>query len=185
MTKKIPDTVAPQVAKWIDSKIERIASLLTSEASRRILVDHTRDFFRHNVIDRLRLIQAAEVGHEDIDSALRQLVAEYISRREEMPTELAAFAQRAMLRPPSRYPAGANVANTWVRDVGIAVVVKVAVEIWQIPKTRNRASKRPSACSLMSEALVRHGHNLGERQVERIATHHDQMAEKLSAILSR
>jgi hypothetical protein len=64
--------------------------------------------------------------------------------------------------------------------------VAMAAERWHLKPTRNRASKRPSACSVVAEALNRRGHNIGERQVERIFADHggpNGPARRLSALL--
>src|SRR5262249_55400075 len=98
----------------------------------------------------MQVIATAEAGHQDADLALRELAAEYISRREEMPTELANYVQRALMLPPVTYPPGRNIVDTWLRDVGIAVMVSLTMVRWELPASRSHsrkpASKRLSAC---------------------------------------
>jgi hypothetical protein len=56
---------------------------------------------QNNTISHLRLfqiIQQAEAGDRDADFAVRELAIEYLSRRKEMPTSLAAFVQRVLLQ---------------------------------------------------------------------------------------
>jgi hypothetical protein len=167
------------VGHWIDL----VAQMLTTEAAHLVLRRHIREIVRQGTIPTMQVIEAAEAGHQDADLALRELAAEYLSRREEMPTELANYVQRALLQPPVTYPPGRNIADTWMRDVGVATLVLLAVERWRphLPATRNRASKRLSACYVVSIALVKRGHNVGERQVERIFGSHGRLARKLSA----
>ena len=52
----------------------------------------------------------------------------------------------------------------------IFVLVEKAVVHYQpdLKATRNPASKRSCACSLVAQALTKHGHRIGERQVKRI-----------------
>ena len=99
----------------------------------------------------MQVIAAAEAGHQDADLALRELAAEYLSSREEMPTELAAYVQRALLQPPVTYPPGRNIADTWMRDIGIAVLVQLAKERWKSPEDPKPPHQEPqSAVGLLS-----------------------------------
>jgi hypothetical protein len=183
----LPETIVEAEAvdtiiHWLDLFEE----ILTTEAARAVLRNHIRErLFRQEVIPRMQIIAAAEAGHQDADLALRELAAEYISRREEMPTELANYVQRALLQPPVTYPPGRNIADTWLRDVAIAMLVRQTMERWGVPATRSHISKknhRLSACYLVAIALVRRGHILSERRVEKIfASHPRQLAERLSA----
>ena len=55
---------------------------------------------RNNTTSHLQLfqiIQQAEAGDSDADLAVREIAIEYLSRRKEMPTSLAAFVQRVLL----------------------------------------------------------------------------------------
>jgi hypothetical protein len=166
------------VAHWIDL----VAEMLTSEAARLVMRRHIREMVRAGTIPTMQVIEAATAGHEEADMALRELAAEIIDRGDPLPTALGAYVQKALLMAPVAYPPGRNIVDTWLRDVGIAVLVSLTIERWpHLKVTRNRASKRPSACVLVSLALVQRGHNVGERQVERIFGSLDQVARKLSA----
>jgi hypothetical protein len=171
----------PIICHWIDL----VAQLLTSDAARLVLRNHIRERLRQGTIPRMQVIAAAEAGHQDADLALRELAAEHISRREEMPTELANYVQRALLMPPATYPPGRNLADTWLRDIGIAVMVDLAAARWGVLVSRSHhrkpGSKRLSACYLVSAALNRAGHAVRERQVERIHASHGRLAQRLSA----
>jgi hypothetical protein len=169
------------IAHWVDL----IAETMSADASRQILRNHIRErLLRQQAVPRMQVIAAAEAGHQDADLALRELAAEYISRREEMPTELANYVQRALLQPPVNYPQGRNIVDTWVRDIGIATMVTPPLGGGRAPATRShlsKKSKRLSACYLVSVALGRRGYNLGERRVEKIFGQHCRVAERLSA----
>lgn len=168
------------IAHWIDL----LAQLLTTDAAHAVLRNHIQELLRRGTLGTMRVIAAAEAGHRDADLALRALAAEYISRREEMPTELANYVQRALLQAPVTYPQGHNVADYWLRDIGIAFMVTLAMERWNLPYSRSHRSKTPglSASYLVSCALVRRGHVIGERQVERIYAERQDIARKLSAL---
>jgi hypothetical protein len=169
------------IAHWIDL----VAQLLTTDAARLVLRNHIRERLRQGTIPRMQVIAAADSGHQDADLALRELAAEHISRHEEMPTELGNYVQRALLQPPVTYPPGRNLADTWLRDIGVAVMVSLAVLHWELPASRSHsrkpAAKRLSACYLVSLALNRRGHAIRERQVERIYSAHGRLAQRLSA----
>jgi hypothetical protein len=133
------------VAHWIDL----VAAMLTADAARLTLRRHIREMLRQGTIPTMQVIAAAEAGHQDADMALREAAAEYISRREEMPTEIANYVQRALVMPPVTYPPGRNLADTWLRDVGIAVIVQLAVERWRLPATATapRPNRPPATWS--------------------------------------
>ena len=101
-----------------------------------------------------------------------------------LPAQMSAYTQEALLRGPVDYPAGANVVDHWMRDIGIAVLVTLAIEQWHLKATRNRAAKRPSASSIAAAALACRGHALSERRVETIYRDLDRVADRLSAELT-
>ena len=182
----LPTTVieaeaVPIICHWI----ELVAQLLTSEAAHLVLRNHIRVRLRLGTIPRMQVIAAAEAGHQDADLALRELAAEHISRREEMPTELANYVQRALVLPPVTYPPGRNLADTWLRDIGVAVMVQLAMERWNLPASRSHSRKpestRLSACYLVALALNKRSYAIRERQVERIHANHSRLAQRLSA----
>jgi hypothetical protein len=172
------------IVGWIDVVREK----LTSDAARRALREHIRErLFRQEAIPRMQVIAAAEAGNRDADLALRELATEYISRRVEMPTELANYVQRALMHPPVSDPPGRNIADTWSRDIVIAILVQLTMVTWGVPATRSHHSKksgRLSACRLVAVALGRRKHNLTERRVEKIFADHDgKLVERLSATI--
>jgi hypothetical protein len=163
------------VCGWVDL----VRDVMTAEAGRRVLRHYIHERLRQGTIPTMQVIAAAEAGHQDADMALRQLAAEHIDRREEMPTALANYVQRALVMPPVTYPPGRNLVDTWLRDVIIAVLVRLAVERLDLPATRSRASKRPSACSVVALALT--WLNITTRRVEKIYGEHGLIARRLSA----
>ena len=76
-----------------------------------------------------------------------------------------------------------NVADLYVRDAAIAIMVGMAVLNWRLKPTRNRASTRPSASTVMEAALRQRSVNITEWQVERIYQDHLKLAERLSATI--
>jgi len=169
------------ITHWIDV----IAEGLTSDASRLLVRAAIRE-----TIPRMRVIAAAEAGYRDADLALREEAAEYISRGEKMPTELANYARRALMQPPVSYPPGRNLVDTWARNHGIWFLVWQACSRWDVPVSRSHSrkpnAKEPlSACYLVALALNKRRYRIEERQVERIfADHIDKRdAKRLSAAI--
>jgi hypothetical protein len=162
--------------------IDVLAEKLTSDSARQVLRQHIRErLFRDEVIQRMRIIAAAEAGNRDADLALRELATEYISRRQEMPTELANYVQRALLKPPTTDHAGRNIADTYQRDIIIGLLVTLTAVRWQLSETRNRASKKPSAAYLVAIALSRKGIHVTEARVNKIVGSIQEVVAALSA----
>jgi hypothetical protein len=157
------------ISRWIDV----IAVGLRSDTSRLLVRDAIRHSLRKGTIPLMRVITAAEAGHPDPDLALRAEAAECINRKEEMPTELANYAQRALMRPPVSYRRGRNLVDTWTRDHGIYCLVLQTHSRWNISISRSHSrkpnAKEPlSACYLVALALNKRRYLIQERQVERI-----------------
>ena len=87
-----------------------------------------------------------------------------------MPTELANYVQRVLVQPLITPASGRSFGTDYMRDTAIRVLVQIATERLNVPFSRNRASKRPSACYLVSGALGRRGYSLGERRIEKLAS---------------
>jgi hypothetical protein len=187
MTKNnLPATfVEAEAIETIEHWIDLIAEMLTTDAAHRVLRNHIQELLRRGTLGTMQVIAAAEAGHQDADLALRALATEYISRDERMPTELANYVQRALMQAPVTFPQGHNVADYWLRDIGVAVLVILVMDRWNLPYSRGRKSKKKtpslSASYLVSVALVRRRTNIGERQVERIFEARNQLARKISA----
>ena len=175
------DTMADTVAHWGDI----VAKALTSDAGRLRLRIDIRQRLQLGTLETLKVIEAAEQKHGDADLALRELGAEMLDRGEMPDATLRAYLVRALVRAPVTYRPGHNLADTWLRNIGIAVMVSLALAPWpHLRANRNRASKRrPSASTLVALALARHGHPLTEWQVERIYRDHNKLAERLAATI--
>jgi cytosine/adenosine deaminase-related metal-dependent hydrolase len=111
----------PIVDDWVD----RVAELLTAETARLTLRNHIREMVRAGTIEIMQVIAAARAGHADADLALRQLGVELLDRGEMPGAALRAYLQESLIQAPVTYPPGRNLADTWMRDVGIALLVKL------------------------------------------------------------
>jgi|SoiMethySBSTD1v2_1073268.scaffolds.fasta_scaffold1049621_1 hypothetical protein len=172
------DTMVNTVAHWVDV----VDAMLTSDAGHLLLRNHLRRMLREGVIETLKVVTAAEQGHQDADLALRELGAEMLDRGEMPNATLRSYLVKALVTAPVRYPPGRNIADTWVRDIGIAVMVAMVMAHWpHLKATRNRAAKRPSASTIVALALSKRGFSLTEWQVERIHGNHNRLAGRVSA----
>lgn len=137
---------------------------------------------REGTIETLKVVTAAEQGHQDADLALRELGAEMLDRGEMPNATLRSYLVKALVLAPVSYPPGRNIADTWVRDIGIAIMVALVMARWpHLRATRNRASKRPSASTIVELALSKRGYSLTEWHIERIHANHNKLAGRLSA----
>jgi hypothetical protein len=171
------ETMVDVVTHWIDL----VAEMLKSETARLYLRAHIRGMLKQGTVSTLKVIEAARAGHAEADFALRELAVEMLDCGEMPPALLRAYVQEALVRAPVTYPAGVNIVDYWMRDIGIAVMVELTMLHWPLRATRNRVSKRPSASTIVSRALSKRGHIIGEWQVERIFSNHHKLAERLSA----
>ena len=164
------------VTRWFD-----LASVMMNTDNSRLAVQAwLKALIRQGTIPAVRVIEWANGGVADADIALRQIAAEMLDRGETPPTTIAGYAAQALNKPQVARRKGGDVADNWLRDCCIAVLVSLAVERWHphLPMSRNRASKSPSACSVVSAALIKRRINIGERRVEKI---HQQFAALLPA----
>jgi hypothetical protein len=174
------------ISGWIGIVEHRMGS----EEGRRVLRASIAEKLREGAISRMHVIAAAKAGDQDAESVLREFIVELNSRKLDMPTELAEYNMWIMAGASVKYPPGRKLGNTWKRDVAIALLVKLTMDRWPVPKTRSHHSKNNperglSACYLVARALGRR-FPLDERGVERVIASRieDKLAARLSAFLS-
>jgi len=172
------DEMVDVAVTWID----RISEKLKTEYAHGLLRDYIRDRLEQGILPIKAVIDAARRGTPHADYALRWRIYEMLDRNEELPTSLKAYAQDAMFTGPLS-DVSTNVADLYVRDAAIAIMVGMAVLNWRLKPTRNRASTRPSASTVMEAALRQRSVNITEWQVERIYQNHLKLAECLSATI--
>jgi hypothetical protein len=185
MTNLPATLVAAQAVETITHWFDLSGRGLTRDDARLEARIRIREIFCEGTFWSMLVIASAEAGNRDADLALREMAAEYISRQEEMPTELANYAQRALMRPPVSYRPGRNFADTLTRDTRIAALVWRAGSHWDVPVSRSHSRKpnakeRLSACYLVALALNKRGCPIQERQVERIFADNRDLADRLS-----
>src|SRR6516162_4926032 len=172
------DEMVDVAVTWID----RISEKLKTEYAHGLLRDFIRDRLEQGILPIKAVIDAARRGNPHADYALRWRIYEMLDRNEELPTSLKAYIQDALFTGPLS-DISTNVADLYYRDAAIAIMVKMAIVFWHLNPTRNRASKRPSASTVVARALIRRGINVTEWQVEHIHRNHHKLAARLSATI--
>jgi hypothetical protein len=117
-----------------------------------------------------RTIQAARAGHVAAHHALKEHFFELHDRGEKPSIAISAYVEEADYTPPVTYPPGRNVADHYARNQILGFAVVLALEKWpSLKATRNKSSKRPSACTLVAAAFNSTGFgSLTEWEIERI-----------------
>jgi hypothetical protein len=105
-------------------------------------------------INRMNAVEFARAGWALADEALRELILEYLDRREPLPTYLAAFAMEVAAGVRFRRMPARRKSDNVLRDIIITFIVCFVSERFALRPTRNReAHRRPSACSIVTDAL--------------------------------
>jgi hypothetical protein len=186
MTKRItnvPAAVENEIVGTLCQWYDRIAPLMTAEASRAIIRQDICDRLSAGTLDTAWVIEAAESGHQDADLALRAYAAAFIDqgRESELLAQVRAYVVRSLLRPPVTYPRGKNIIDVLTRNIAIAVMVDAAVARWSLPPTRGAETVEPSAAYFVGLCLRKRGIKLKEQQVARIWREHNTLAARLAA----
>jgi hypothetical protein len=175
--------IVSTIAHWLDL----LGAALTSDGGRRVM---TNEFLRQlQATDAATLptdliIEAAEAGNAAADAALRVYIADRVNHSRELTAQLAAFNVKALLRPPVNYPrGGSDTVDSWTRDIAICVLIDVTAQRWQLDKTRNRTTTKPSAAHFVSLALRRRGSKLKESWLNRVYWGRKKLADRIAASL--
>jgi hypothetical protein len=154
------------VSHWFDL----VTELLQKESSHRYTQACLKTLIRQGTASAVKVIGWANDGAADAHAALLEVAAELIDRGEQLPATIAGYAIQHLGKPMPRRK-GRDAVDNLLRDQCIAVLVVLAVERWHpsLPMSRNKASTWPSACSLVSAALVKRRINVSERRVEKIS----------------
>ncbi|MBR1174865.1 hypothetical protein JQ617_12925 [Bradyrhizobium sp. KB893862 SZCCT0404] len=179
MATNLPTTIANAEAtlreadmiRIIEHWLDLVSALLRTENSHLYMQARLKTMARQDTVQAVKVIGWANDGVVDAHVALLQVAAEMIDHGEQLPATIAGYAVQHLGKPPMPRRKGRDAADHWLRDQCIAVLVALAVERWHphLPTTRNRASRWPSACSLVSGALIKRRINVSERRVEKIA----------------
>jgi hypothetical protein len=108
-----------------------------------------------------RVVQFALAGIEEADQALKDLISETNARREPLPHALATYADILGNQgsPKYRRPEGRQRGNFLANFVIVCLMLELQRH-FGLPIKR-RTSRRPSCCSVGSQALIEIGLNRG------------------------
>ena len=97
----------------------------------------------------------ARAGWDLADEALREFILEFENAGKQKPTYLSAYNMEIVVQGlvPQRVP-GPKKADNFLRDIVIASTVEEVAKKFSLKPTRSRFSPRPSACSVVADALV-------------------------------
>jgi hypothetical protein len=173
---KLPATFAEaetgEMVDIVSQWVEVVLNKMSAEDPREWLEATLRDFLQRDLIDRLKVIASADAGDEIADAALGYVFHSMMARGEKPPASMVAYEARARLRGPNKRSVGRNAwYDNWRRDIGIAVLVFLTIERFELNPTRHQPPKpkaRPSACSIVTVALGRVRINVEERRVQNI-----------------
>ena len=166
MTAQEMDEAVDTIARWI-SRVPDFKNQTSTDASR---VEMTIAFHEALRTGQNRLEDAVAAAHEGdpwADRALRHIARELMLADEELPDCLRLFVAESLLTEPPAFPPGQHAYNSRNLNKAIKVLVAETVTRWDVSPTRNVATERACACSLVSKALKRCGIHMTERQVKR------------------
>src|SRR5262249_46052044 len=89
---------------------------------------------------------------------------------------------KSLVRPFLKYPPGHNIADTWMRDIGIAIIVSLTAAGLGVSPTRGHATTEPSAAYFVALALKKKGfQRLKEQRVNPIYLEQGKLAARFEA----
>jgi hypothetical protein len=162
------DEAINTVSRWF----EAIQHKMTAQYSREYLEAALRDLLQRGLIETLKVIEWADGGDVIADAALRRLYAEMSNRHEEPPVVLKAYIIKTLVSGPVKRGRGHYWFDDWRRNIGIAILVHLTSERFNLPITLNPEQRRrgqPSAPGIVAAALGRYHVNMASKTVENIA----------------
>lgn len=124
---------------------------------------------QYHVLNMSEACSMARAGWDVADQAMKELAAEYMNRGDRMPAPLAAYSIEFLSRLPPHRPKGQKKTAHVMQDLFIALMVGELVGYHGLKPTRWRQNSRPSACSVVAQALRERGIRvLTEKGVEKV-----------------
>jgi hypothetical protein len=128
----------------------------------------------------------AEQGHASAQAALRNYAIAVLERGDiNLEASVRSYlinilAGRVAPHPPDHQN---DVIRHLLRDIGVAAMVDVAADRWELPRL-NSSSSRKSAAHYVGGVMTEYGIPLSERQVRRIVQRHENgYAKRMTAFL--
>ena len=143
------------------------ASPFSAEASAAFMRSWLRAGAMLSAVNRMHLVALARTGEPESARVLRELILEAKSRRQELPTEVEAYAMELVSGIAEQQAPGPKGKNKFLRNMLIALCVGAVVDRFRLPAT-GRSARWRSACSIVAEALGEVGINMSPKRVERV-----------------
>jgi hypothetical protein len=167
------EQMVTEASAWVRT----ILPTLGTRYSREWLETRLRQGLRDGVLSlTIKAVEAADRGDEIADAALRDVGSELqtlLVQKGDLADghlQVVAYYQRAGRRPPHKRRRGRPWYDNWIRDLEICFLIALACAQFNLPPTRNRASRRddsnPSGTSVIVAALKRNGINIDESSVQ-------------------
>lgn len=126
---------------------------MEKEDSRRFARELMKRLAANNSAYMMHVAECARAGYRLADEALRELILDYVNREEKLPTALASYSMVITGGAvPNKRPAPER-SDKVLRDIAITTMVLLISEKFAIKPTRNLATSKPSACSIVAAAL--------------------------------
>jgi hypothetical protein len=146
-----------QIARWRDAGNPWSEdSILTPEASRAAVRNIYRNIAMAHCDGAMDIIKLAHARDPDADEVLLQLIREYLSRGEQLPTELAFYNMEVTQRGEGwrfRKRRGQKWHHSMLRNIGIAMLVAAICDRFAGFSPTGSSPHRKSACEIVAEAL--------------------------------
>jgi hypothetical protein len=147
-----------EIAKWrsMGNPYGTGDSVLTPEASRALLRQMYKNIALTHCDRMMDIIALARSGDPDADDALLELIREFLSRGEQLPTELAAYNMEVTRRGEGwhfRKRQGKKWYHHITRNICITLTVAAVCDHFPPLKPTGRSPHRRSASSIVAEAL--------------------------------
>jgi hypothetical protein len=185
---EVSDADAKAIIDRICSMIDTVRERLTSEEGRRHLEQGLYELLHKGTLPMAQVIAWAQAGNPAAERALRLYLAEHLDqdRYDELPTQARGYLVGLTLRPLLPYPPGHTLADTWVRDIIVAVIVRLMAASTGLAPTRSRSTTQPSVAYFVSLAFRKKGFSrLKERWVNQICYDQAKIAARLEAFMPK
>jgi hypothetical protein len=167
----------------LEGLVDKFAGMITTEACRNHLQQGLYELLHAGTLAVAQVREWAEGGNPAADLALRRYAAEQIDQGRET-VQLKDFAIKRLLDPfILNYSKGHTLADTWVRDIVIRVIMDVVSDETGLPPTRGRVTKAPSVGSFVHLLAQKRSWRLREQQINRIYHGYKHLAACLDAAM--
>jgi hypothetical protein len=163
--------VTAEEAQMVSATMAQVAKVYDKLSDNRgaFLEAILRESLLRDLIDRIKVIEAADNDDVIADAALGYVFHSMMDRGEQPPASITAYEARRRMRGPITRGRG---SHTWYenyrRDAGVACLMYWARERFGLGYTRNPATSAPCAASVVAEALTQMAIEISEERARKI-----------------